>query len=408
MPYYTQIPSNLLTIGVDGGVAFVPNTNLLNAFGNSQEFAQYDVASNIGPTTLTNGSQMQLVDSSGNPVTADGTYVGSATVSNAAAGVNIPGVAQIGLQVNPISGHIMQAGGNYYFISENPLDDAHINVTANATVLGVPISVTAPISNITGSLASAISTGVPVVGPTLATTVNATGNLLQSTANTAIVTMNNNTSGSLTLDADDVFCFVTGTLIETDRGMVAVEDLAVGDLVMTRDNGLKPILWLGAIKLGKGALMAQPKLRPIRIRAGALGDNMPSADLLVSPQHRVLVRSKVAMKMFGAMEVLVAAKQLLQIDGIDIAHDMAEVEYFHFLFDQHEVVNSNGAATESLFTGPEALKSVGREARAEICALFPEILKADFIPVPARPIPAGRRSRKLAVRHAQRPSALVN
>src|SRR5690606_24870473 len=115
------------------------------------------------------------------------------------------------------------------------------------------------------------------------------------------------------------------------------------------------------------------KLRPIRIRAGALGNGTPSSDLVLSPQHRVLVRSRIAQKMFGATEVLVAARQLLLLDGIDIATDLTEVEYFHMLFDRHEVVISNGALTESLYTGAQALQAVGKAARDEIFTLFPQL-----------------------------------
>ncbi len=202
-------------------------------------------------------------------------------------------------------------------------------------------------------------------------------------------------------------CFARGTLIETDRGAVAIEELTEGDLVMTRDNGLQPIRWIGNRALSAEVLFANDKLRPIRIRAGALGRGLPTSDLLVSPQHRVLVRSHIAQKMFGAPEVLVAAKQLCQIDGIDIAYDMASVEYFHMLFDRHEVVISNGAETESLFTGPEALKAVGPAAAEEIFAIFPELRDRDYTPVAARPLVSGRMGRKLAVRHAQNGKMLI-
>lgn len=196
-------------------------------------------------------------------------------------------------------------------------------------------------------------------------------------------------------------CFARGTLIETARGPVAIEALVAGDMIVTRDNGLQPIRWIGSRGLTVAELAAAPDLRPIRIAAGALGGGLPLTDLVVSPQHRVLVRSNIAQKMFGTREVLVAAKQLCQIDGIDIATDMATVEYFHMLFDQHEVVISNGAETESLYTGPEALKSVGRAARDEIFAIFPELRDAVDAPVAARPLVSGRMGRKLAVRHVQ-------
>lgn len=202
-------------------------------------------------------------------------------------------------------------------------------------------------------------------------------------------------------------CFAAGTLIETADGARPIETLAAGDLVVTRDNGLQPLRWIGTRRLDAAQLAAAPKLRPIRISAGALGAGLPARDLVVSPQHRVLVRSAIAQKMFGAPEVLVAARQLCQIEGIDIAEDVESVDYVHMLFDRHEIVLSNGAETESLYTGPEALKSVGPAAREEIFAIFPELRVNGTLPVSARPLVPGRLGRKLAVRHAQHGRALA-
>lgn len=204
-----------------------------------------------------------------------------------------------------------------------------------------------------------------------------------------------------------VVCFGQGTQICTAQGEAAIEDLSEGDLVMTRDHGVQPIRWIGHRHLEEAVLAEHDNLRPIRIRAGALGAGVPDTDLLLSPQHRVLVRSKVAQRMFDAPEILVAAKQLLQIEGIDIARDLHGVTYYHMLFDRHEVVISNGAETESLYTGPEALKAVGPAARDEIFAIFPELQDHDYTPVAARPLASGRMGRKLAVRHAQNHKALV-
>ena len=206
----------------------------------------------------------------------------------------------------------------------------------------------------------------------------------------------------------DVTCFARGTRIETPRGPVAVEDLRPGDLVLTRDRGAQPLRWVGSSRVDGGTLASTPRLRPIRIRAGALGQHAPAQDLLVSPQHRILVRSKIAQRMFGAAEVLVAAKQLVLLDGIDVAEDLAEIEYFHLLFDRHEVVISNGAETESLYTGPQALRSVGPAARQEILDLFPQLLDEAFVVEAARPLSSGRMGRKLAMRQAQQGRALLN
>lgn len=205
-------------------------------------------------------------------------------------------------------------------------------------------------------------------------------------------------------------CFVSGTLIATAYGQVAVEDIKTGDLVVTRDAGLQPVRWIGSRRLETETLARHPRLRPIRIRAGALGEGKPSSDLLVSPQHRVLVRSKIAQNMFGTSEVLVAAKQLLSIDGIDVATDVTQVDYVHFLMDEHQVVVSNGAETESLYTGPQALKSVGPAEREEIFLIFPELRDREpgQQPEGARTLLTGRQGREMAERHARKSRALVS
>ncbi|PTM92872.1 Hint domain-containing protein, partial [Rhodovulum imhoffii] len=205
----------------------------------------------------------------------------------------------------------------------------------------------------------------------------------------------------------EVLCFAQGTLITTASGEVAVEDLSQGDLVLTVDNGYQPVRWVGSQHLSGHDLETHPKLRPIRIRAGALGDHTPVVDLLVSPQHRILVSSPIALRMFGEAEVLVAAKNLVFLEGIDFAHDQTEVTYVHFLFDRHEVVFSNGARTESLYTGPQALKSVSPQASQEILSLFPELAGVDYEALSCRRLINGRMGRKLAERHRNNNSPVV-
>ncbi len=199
-------------------------------------------------------------------------------------------------------------------------------------------------------------------------------------------------------------CFAAGTSIQTFDGEVSVETLTPGMLVRTADNGHQPVRWVGSVTVD---LLTNPNLRPIRISAGSLGDRKPAKDLIVSPQHRILVRSSIALKMFGTDEILVAAKQLLQLEGIDILTDINEIIYVHFLCSQHEVVFANGAESESLYTGPESLKAVGAAAREEILTLFPELREMDYKAPSARPLASGRMARKLALRHIQNEKALV-
>lgn len=223
------------------------------------------------------------------------------------------------------------------------------------------------------------------------------------------VTPNNNNVSTIGFDAGifetEIVCFTRGTLIDCADGPRAVETLRIGDLVHTLDNGLQPIRWIASRRLA-AELVTQPRLRPIRIRKGALGQGMPAADLLVSPQHRILVRSGIAQRMFGAAEVLVAAKQLLELEGVEIAQ-VDSVEYVHFAFDRHEIVTANGAQSESLYPGPQALKSLGRAAREELRAIFPQLLDAAEPPPAARELVSGRQGRKLASRHAAHDRPLV-
>ena len=202
--------------------------------------------------------------------------------------------------------------------------------------------------------------------------------------------------------------FAAGSLIRTDRGKIAVEALSVGEMVLTLDNGFQPLRWIGMRKIDAATLVANPALRPIRIRAGVLGRNLPEQDLLVSPQHRVLARSRIAARLFGTSEVLVAAKQLLQLPGVDIAAEFEAVTYVQLLFDRHEIIYSNGAQTESLYTGAEALNSVDPAARTEILTIFPELRDNMDAALSARPMVSGRDGRKLTVRHVQNRCDLVS
>jgi len=208
------------------------------------------------------------------------------------------------------------------------------------------------------------------------------------------------TGTDLTYDNTNVVCFTAGTLIGTLLGPVRVEDLKAGDDVLTLDTGTQKIRWIGSTHRDSIDLAADPKLRPVRISAGALGEGLPAQDLLVSRQHRFLVRSPIALRMFETSEVLLPAIKLIGLEGIAIAQDVDAVEYFHILFDRHEIVCSNGAWSESLFTGPEALQAVPPASAQEIKKLFPEICETGYEPASARHIPeTGKLMRKLVARH---------
>ncbi|WP_324754500.1 Hint domain-containing protein [Roseovarius sp. Pro17] len=211
------------------------------------------------------------------------------------------------------------------------------------------------------------------------------------------------------IDEINIVCFAAGTLITTATGLIAIEDLKAGDMVTTLDHGEQPIRWIGSRTLGLAELTAKPKLKPIRFSASALGGGLPTRDLVVSPQHRVLIRSAIAERMFGVTEVLMPANKLVRIDGINIVEDTTEITYFHMLFDQHEIVFSEGAATESLYPGPQALAGLEPEAIEEIDYLFPELTDQAFVRGSARLIPTtGKQMKTLAYRHSKNHKALFD
>ncbi len=171
-------------------------------------------------------------------------------------------------------------------------------------------------------------------------------------------------------------CFTPGARIATPRGEVAVEALKVGDTVFTRDNGIRDIRWIGRSGFDCSRATGHPDLAPVLIRKGALGNGLPQRDLLVSPNHRVLVTDRDAAVLFGETELLVAAKHLTSRPGIDRV-ETDRVVYLHLLFDDHEVILSDGAWTESFQPGDYSLKGLGAAQRREILKLFPELATRD-------------------------------
>ncbi|MEM1074261.1 MAG: Hint domain-containing protein [Pseudomonadota bacterium] len=183
---------------------------------------------------------------------------------------------------------------------------------------------------------------------------------------------NDITTDHATLGAE-VVCFAAGTLIETPSGPRAIETLQPDDLVMTRDAGAQPLRWVG-----KTTVPARGWLAPIVIAPGVLGN---ASEVVVSPQHAVLLEDWRAELLYGAADVLVRAKDLLGHDGV-YRRASNTVTYCHILFDAHHLVLSSGLWSESLYPGDMTKQTVNPDARAEIEALFPDL--ATYGPKSAR------------------------
>lgn len=187
---------------------------------------------------------------------------------------------------------------------------------------------------------------VASIGSTYYFIVGSGGNLQGDTvSNSTFVQDAPPNSGEFNIGDGKTGCFVAGTLIRTPQGERAIETLQAGDLVLTASGASAPVRWLGVTIVSM--MFADPVvMRPIRISAGALGENVPSQDLKVSPGHALFVGG-----------VLATAQALLNGSTITSDEDTPlTFAYYHLELDQHDLLIANGAPAESfLAEGAEML-----------------------------------------------------
>jgi Hint domain len=164
-------------------------------------------------------------------------------------------------------------------------------------------------------------------------------------------------------------CFTPGAMIATHRGELQVEELVAGDRVITRDNGVQTVRWVGKTQMYLQDFQMDPHLLPVLIRRGALGKDLPERDLMVSPNHRILVANERTSIRFADREVLVPAKHIAAA-GVQTVQSSGTT-YIHFMCDRHEVVLADGAWTESFHPDDQSLKGMGNAQRLEIFEIFP-------------------------------------
>ncbi|NDW44764.1 Hint domain-containing protein [Ruegeria sp. PrR005] len=193
-------------------------------------------------------------------------------------------------------------------------------------------------------------------------TLNLTSNVPGELAGTVELT-----DGTLVTfsNIENIICFTPGTLITTAQGPRPIETLRLGDLIVTRDNGLQPLRWIGSRNVAAHGKHAPIRLDPILLQGA-------TAPLLVSPQHRLLWSGSRAQMYFGEPEVLVAASHLLE-NPAATRIEGGQVTYIHLMLDRHEIIYANAAATESFYPGDEGLSALSDCAREEMFYLFPEL-----------------------------------
>jgi hypothetical protein len=176
-------------------------------------------------------------------------------------------------------------------------------------------------------------------------------------------------------DSVQFVCFANGTQICTSGGEAPVESLGVGDLVVTRDHGLQPIQWLRHDLQPLQDVCEHE--RPVLIRTGALGPGIPSEDLIVSPNHRILVGGSRQLQDLFRTEAFAPAKSLTSLRGIRHMKGKRHITWVHFACDRHEVVTANGCLSESLLLGPMVQNGLTAMQRRALTEIFGEATSPD-------------------------------
>jgi len=185
-------------------------------------------------------------------------------------------------------------------------------------------------------------------------------------------------------------CFSPGTPIDTPSGPIDVAHLQAGDLVVTRDRGVQPIRHM---LTRKATFSSRDSIhKPILLTRGCFGHGAPSQDLVVSPQHRVLLTGDLCTEMFGAPEVLAPAKGLIDLRGVRQKKGLACVEYIALVLDRHEIVTAAGYPCETLLLAPYTLATLPKSHRDALDQDLPALAQSHA--APARPL--------LTVKEAQR------
>ncbi|MEQ9692664.1 Hint domain-containing protein [Shimia sp. SDUM112013] len=203
-------------------------------------------------------------------------------------------------------------------------------------------------------------------------------------SSTQIGSTGNNQNESVQLDGDgswttgpinegSIPCFLSGTLIATKRGEVAVENLRPGDRVVVRDGGFAPIRWIGSFTADARGANFEANA-PVCIPRSAMGRGVPARDLYISPNHRIFMQDASYEVFFSDREVLIPAKHLIGWKGIRQVSYVPQPEYFHILLDQHAIILSDGLLTESFHPAGETFDQFEHETRDEILRMFPELL----------------------------------
>ncbi len=158
------------------------------------------------------------------------------------------------------------------------------------------------------------------------------------------------------------------SMIETEFGFVQARDIRVGMRVVTRDNGLQPVLWAGRNR----NVFEKYSDAPVRVRPGVLSVSADGDSLLLPPGQRILLRHALNELLFGSYHVQIRAIDLMHVDGVDLVQRNS-VNWCHILFASNEILRANGVWVESFLPDLHDITSADPQAAEEIFEAAPKL-----------------------------------
>lgn len=168
-----------------------------------------------------------------------------------------------------------------------------------------------------------------------------------------------------------ILCFAAGTQVNTPAGLRRVETLRPGEVVSTRDKGALPLIWTGR----REVLFARGdnRYRPVVFQAGSLGGDRPARDLVVSPDHHMVLRGRDVAELTGNTAALLPAGALAELRGVRQMLGKRRITYVHLMLESHAVLEAEGAEAESFYPTPEALAALSDDHRSSVFGHVPAL-----------------------------------
>ncbi len=177
--------------------------------------------------------------------------------------------------------------------------------------------------------------------------------------------------------------FAHGTLFQTNRGLLSVEDIYPGTDVET-ETGYQTVLWVGSMTVMPYTETGpQDPCQLMRITSGSWGYDMPSQDLMLGSGARILYRHAGCMDLLGSETGFAPARSFIDGDAMMTVRPVSSVRLFHLGFHGQQTLRANGLPVESYHPGMQADMMMDAATRARFLSLFPHIeTLSDFGPMP--------------------------